>query len=163
MLAPKRVKNILNSEAAPPHSARLEPPSFAPQDRLKYFALIFLSSLTLLIARWLRPSPRGVGTHEQLGLPPCLFLHFTGFPCPSCGLTTSFAHAARLDFYQSLIIQPFGLIAFCLTILSIPLALYLIHRRIAWAGLIHARGGNVLLYSLLAFYVLSWLYKLLVT
>lgn len=163
MLAPRRVQNILNSKAAPKHSARLEPPSLALGDRLRYLALIFFSSLTLLIARWLRPAPRGVGTHEQLGLPPCLFLHFTGFPCPSCGLTTSFAHAARLHFYQSFITQPFGLITFCLTLLSIPLALYLIHCRIAWASLMHARGVNVLLYILLALYVLSWIYKLLVT
>lgn len=163
MLAPKRVQNILNSKAAPTHSAWLEPPSFTPRDRFRYLALIALSSLTLLLARWLRPAPRGVGTHEQLGLPPCLFLHFTGFPCPSCGLTTSFAHAARLHFYQSFITQPFGLIAFCLTLLSIPLALYLIHRRIAWSGLMHARSVNVLLYILLALYVLGWIYKLLVT
>lgn len=143
------------------HSALPDESPFSKHDQIKYLALIALSSLTLLIARLLRPSPRGVGTHEQLGLPPCLMLHLTGLPCPSCGLTTSFAHAARLDFYQALLTQPFGLLAFCLTVLSIPLALYLLRRRIAWASVIHARGANAVLYTLIACYLLSWIYKVL--
>lgn len=33
--------------------------------------------------------PRLQGTHRQLGLAPCLMLSSFGFPCPSCGMTTS--------------------------------------------------------------------------
>lgn len=47
------------------------------------------------VARWLEPDPRGLGTHEQLGLPPCLFLRVTGKPCMSCGMTTAFAWVTR--------------------------------------------------------------------
>ena len=47
------------------------------------------------VARWLEPDQRGYGTHEQFGLPPCAFRVLTGIPCPACGLTTSFAYAAR--------------------------------------------------------------------
>lgn len=43
----------------------------------------------------LRPDPRGLGTHEGLGLPPCGYLELTGRPCVSCGMTTSFAHTVR--------------------------------------------------------------------
>ena len=32
-----------------------------------------------------------MGTHQQLGLPPCNFVTLTGYPCPACGMTTSFA------------------------------------------------------------------------
>src|SRR5262249_51750842 len=99
-------------------------------DRNGYLAVAFVSALTLVIARLLHPSPRGLGTHEQLGLPPCPFLLLTGIPCPSCGLTTSFALAARLEFLSALTIQPFGLIAFCLTFLAIPISIFLIRRRI---------------------------------
>ena len=38
-----------------------------------------------------------LGTHRQLGLPPCSFLEATGRPCPSCGLTTSFSCTVRGD------------------------------------------------------------------
>lgn len=33
--------------------------------------------------------PRLQGTHRQLGPAPCLLLSNLGFPCPSCGMTTS--------------------------------------------------------------------------
>jgi hypothetical protein len=47
------------------------------------------------IAAWLRPDPRGFGSHQQLGLPPCSFEAVTHVPCPGCGLTTSFANMAH--------------------------------------------------------------------
>lgn len=56
-------------------------------------ALAFLAVLGL--ARWLRPDPRGFGTHRQLGLPPCEFRATTGYPCPACGMTTAFAWMTR--------------------------------------------------------------------
>ena len=49
----------------------------------------------LLTAAWLTPSPRGMGTHQQLGLPPCTLVQFLGIRCPSCGMTTSWAHLVR--------------------------------------------------------------------
>jgi hypothetical protein len=62
----------------------------------------------------------------------------------------------------SLTTQPFGLIAFCLTFLCIPLSIYFIRRRIAWSGFIHARYADKLIYILIAFYFLSWFYKIIV-
>jgi hypothetical protein len=49
----------------------------------------------LATARLLRPDPRGYGTHTQLGLLPCGFQATTGYPCPSCGMTTALAWATR--------------------------------------------------------------------
>ncbi|HEY8505076.1 MAG TPA: DUF2752 domain-containing protein [Gemmataceae bacterium] len=46
--------------------------------------------------------PLREGTHEQLGLPPCNFYRMTGRPCPSCGMTTSFALLVRGDVEGSL-------------------------------------------------------------
>lgn len=46
-------------------------------------------------ARMLEPDPRGFGTHQRLGLPPCTFRLLFGIPCFSCGMTTSFAHFTR--------------------------------------------------------------------
>jgi hypothetical protein len=133
---------------------------FTRQDRIRYLAISGVAAIVLLIARLLQPSPNGVGTHTQIGLPPCPFLHFTGIPCPSCGWTTSVTHSARLHFYEAIITQPFGLIVFFGAVLSIPLSLYLIHRRIPRSRLNEWRGWNFVMYALLALFLLSWLYKI---
>ena len=135
---------------------------FTSRDRIQYLVVIGLAAALLLIARLLRPSADGVGTHRQLGLPPCAFLHFTGIPCPSCGLTTSVAHAARFHFYQSLITQPFGLVVFISAVLSIPLSIYFIRRRVSWSTLDGLRGKNLVIYMLIALFILCWLYKIAV-
>jgi hypothetical protein len=59
------------------------------------------------IAVWLNPyepdgTPRRLGTHPQLGLPPCEFLVRFGRPCPGCGMTTSFSLLMHGDPLNSL-------------------------------------------------------------
>ena len=59
------------------------------------------------VAFWLNPydangQPRTMATHTQLGLPPCNFVILAGRPCPSCGMTTSFALLVRGDIRGSL-------------------------------------------------------------
>ena len=49
----------------------------------------------LVTSRVLSPDPDGIGTHQQLGLPPCTFQFLWGMRCPSCGMTTSWAHFVR--------------------------------------------------------------------
>ena len=60
------------------------------------------------VARRLEPDPRGFGTHTQLGLAPCAFALVTGHPCPTCGMTTSFAWFARGRFDRSWRANPAG-------------------------------------------------------
>lgn len=71
----------------------------------------FLGVLLVIgLSRWLTPSPYGVGTHLQLGLPPCSLYLITGRPCPTCGDTTSFAWMARghiLDALHANFLGPF--------------------------------------------------------
>lgn len=54
------------------------------------------------LAYRLEPDPRGFGTHQGLGLPPCTFRELCGLPCPSCGMTTSFSHFTRGQFSQAM-------------------------------------------------------------
>lgn len=134
--------------------------AFNHNDQITYLSLTALAIVTLSLARWLKPSANGFGTHEQIGLPPCLFFKLTGVPCPTCGMTTSFAHSARFHFYQAVITQPFGFIAFWLTVISIPLFLVLLRRRVPWSITISTRGVDWLIYVLLFAGLLSWLYKI---
>lgn len=71
--------------------------------RVRIFVLLGgVGLLALLVtARWLTPDARGLGTHEQLGLPPCGFYLWYGLPCPSCGMTTSWAWLARGELVQA--------------------------------------------------------------
>ena len=81
--------------------------------------LIAGSIWLLLTAFSVSPDPRGVGTHEQLGLSPCQYLATTGTPCISCGMTTSFAHTVRLQIPSALKANPAGTML-CLLIMTIP-------------------------------------------
>lgn len=62
------------------------------------------------IAVYLRPDPRGIGTHEQLFRGPCGMLLTTGYPCPTCGMTTAFAYAVRGQWVKAFWAQPVGLL-----------------------------------------------------
>lgn len=46
----------------------------------------------LLLAAVLRPADNGLGTHQQLGLPPCSARVIFGVRCPTCGMTTAWAN-----------------------------------------------------------------------
>ncbi len=75
-----------------------------------YAAIIAVTiGVIFLAAAWVAPSERGVGTHHQLGLPTCGWIVAADLPCPTCGMTTSFSHAVRGQFLQSLFAQPMGL------------------------------------------------------
>ena len=81
------------------------------------------------VAFWVRPYDAGgrpltLGTHLQIGLPPCTFYRWTGLPCPSCGMTTSFALLVRGDIWNSLRANAVGtlLAAFCLALVPWNLA-----------------------------------------
>ena len=80
--------------------------------RLRGLAIALGCGVLLALAVWLRPSETGVGTHEQLGLPPCEFLARTGWPCPTCGMTTSFAAMAHGRLALAWRAHPFGVVLF---------------------------------------------------
>lgn len=75
----------------------------------------------LLTAAWLEPDPRGRGTHEQLGLPPCTFSFMFNQPCPTCGMTTSWAYVMRGDFAAACAANVGGMI---LAVLALPISLW---------------------------------------
>jgi len=101
---------------------RLEAPRPAPA-RLSA-AVIFVGCAVLLaVAARLHPDGRGLGSHEQLGFPPCSFVVLFGRPCPTCGMTTAFAHAVRGELIAALRVQPAGLAAALATMVTACAAL----------------------------------------
>ncbi|MCA9086460.1 MAG: DUF2752 domain-containing protein [Planctomycetaceae bacterium] len=66
--------------------------------RIWYFLVVVLVASVFCVAAAVVPDPRGFGTHEQLGLPPCLVMTWCNHRCPHCGMTTSFAWLVRGDF-----------------------------------------------------------------
>ena len=94
-------------------------------------ALLSLVGLVLL-GMVLEPDPRGFGTHEKLGMRPCMPLELWNVPCPGCGVTTSVTHAVRGDLLGSLRVQPFGIVV-VLVVLVLS----------GWALSIHLRGRDL--------------------
>ena len=117
------------------------------------------------VAAWLDPydqdgRPRTMETHRQLGLPPCTFRTVTATPCPSCGITTSFALLMRGDMVNSLRANSVGTLLALFWMTLIPWALFSalrgrwlwiasIERALTWAVLVFlvlllARWGVVI-------------------
>lgn len=65
------------------------------QVRLAAGATLLGCVAVLACAAWLKPDPRGYGTHQQFGLGACGMILGTGLPCPTCGMTTAFSHTVR--------------------------------------------------------------------
>jgi hypothetical protein len=73
----------------------------------------------LAVAAFLTPAGGGHGTHTQLGLAPCSFLAATGKPCVSCGMTTSFTHAADGNLLAAAATQPAGAVLALLSAMTV--------------------------------------------
>lgn len=72
----------------------------------------------IAIAIWLRPDSRGYNTHTQLGLSPCALPATWGVPCPTCGMTTAFAHMAQGELAAGLRVQAFGAVLFVVMVVA---------------------------------------------
>ena len=102
--------------------------------------LAALVPLAMGLSPLIEPDPRGYGTHEQLGLPPCGIHAGLGAPCPACGVTTAVVLSWRGEVRASLLAQPFGFVlslaapAFALWVLAMQVA-----GRDAWKALTRAR------------------------
>lgn len=123
--------------------------------RSRFFAAIVGVGLSaaLLLASQLRPDPRGWGTHEQLGLPPCTFLILSGKRCPACGMTTAWAHFTHGRLADALRTHAAGtlLAVVALVVALAALVVAVRGRRLAWqprettiAGLAVTVAGAVL-------------------
>ncbi len=95
------------------------------------WSLFLVSGFSL--ALWLEPDPRGFGTHQRLGLPPCTFQTLFATPCPSCGMTTSFSNFARGRIVASIRANIAGFLLALACVVQIPWCWTSIYRgRLLW-------------------------------
>ncbi len=121
--------------------------------------LFLLSGFSL--ARSLKPDPRGFGTHQRLGLPACSFRMMFTIPCPSCGMTTSFAHFTRGQFRESAGANFAGLLLAIVCAIQIPWCV-----ASAWRGRLWkvSQPNVVAMWLLISFCVISaalWIFRLI--
>ncbi|MCF7958228.1 MAG: DUF2752 domain-containing protein [Phycisphaerae bacterium] len=76
--------------------------------RLVAALLAVVCAGVLAVAAKVSPNVSGMGTHRQLNLPACGFLERTGYPCITCGMTTSFSYMVRGQFFRGFTTQPAG-------------------------------------------------------
>ena len=97
--------------------------SLGKKTAIRVLAAGFLLTLSvlLIVASRLEPSESGLGTHHQLGLPPCSVRLLWGIRCPSCGMTTSWAHLTKGNLFAATKANVGGvLLAFCLLSSVVP-------------------------------------------
>lgn len=124
------------------------------------FGLVCSLIVLCLAGFYLTPDARGIGTHEQLGLPPCGFVEiFAGIPCPSCGYTTTFTLAAHGRPLEAFVNQPFGFVVFLLTGVGVPVLASAVVKNISLFALTERWRWGWLGVGFVTLWILSWIYK----
>jgi hypothetical protein len=139
------------------------PAAFAPdaQRRLLGAVAATIAAALLGVAAWLRPADDGIGTHMQLALPGCQWVTIMDLPCPTCGMTTAFAHAADGHLLASVRAQPFGALLAIAAAMTLIAGAYVALTGSALASLLPRLWGRRAGWLLAAAVMLAWAYKML--
>ena len=132
-------------------------PVYSP---LPFIILIVIFLMISAAGMMLTPSPDGVGTHESLGLPPCGFLVITGYPCPSCGLTTSISLLLHGQIFDAFRVQPFGVILFVSLFIIAGLSITALLIKIPFSVILNSNNLERVQLFLLTSMIIAWIYKI---
>jgi hypothetical protein len=140
-------------------------PDFTPvratvSQRLLALTVALACVAPLVVAAQLTPSPTGVGTHSEMGFASCQFLDRTGLPCPTCGMTTSFAWFARGNLLASAYVQPMGFVGALLAAAGFWIGLYIAVTGRPVVRLLQMVPYRYYLIPLLTFAVGAWGWKM---
>lgn len=116
----------------------------------------------LAVAAWMTPDARGLGTHQQLGFPPCTMVVLTGYPCPTCGMTTAFAHTVRGELISAFKAQPAGLILALAVIVVAAVSLGVVITGKVWKVNWYRISPTWITLAVMGVLLGGWLYKVLV-
>ena len=135
-------------------------PTLSVVQRMTAFVLAGLSLALLLTASRLTPDSSGMGTHHQLGLPRCGWLVSYGLPCPTCGMTTSFAHVVRGELASSLYAQPMGTLIALAAAMTLVAGLYCGVTGLPGAWWFKRVPTITILFAVLALTLVGWAWKI---
>ncbi|MCI0365808.1 MAG: DUF2752 domain-containing protein [Phycisphaerales bacterium] len=113
------------------------------------------------LAAWLTPSPTGLGTHQALKFPPCGWITMADLPCPTCGMTTAFAHAANGNLVASFLAQPMGCILALATAITLLVSVQVLITGSNLGRSFTVLWGKATVWGLSAIVFFSWMYKIL--
>jgi di/tricarboxylate transporter len=114
----------------------------------------------LLVAGSLRPAAGGLGTHTQMGLPPCSVKVMHDMPCPTCGMTTAFALAAHGRLIEAFVVQPFGAILALGLAMAVVVGGYVAVTGAAVGRWLRPLRSSSTLWVVLGMLVAAWGYKI---
>ena len=114
----------------------------------------------LLVARFLEPAASGMGTHQQLGLPPCSSILLWGMPCPACGMTTSWSLFTRGQWLESASVNIGGFLLALIALAYVPAGCYFGFTGRASRNERFSLGLAIALVTALAFAVFQWAVRL---
>ena len=140
----------------------VQPQKLTWSGRLGALAFALAALAMLVTAVLLKPSPTGEGTHTGMGMQRCQFLATTGLPCPTCGMTTSFAWFVRANWLASFYVQPMG---FCLALATGALfwaALYMTITGSPLNRLTRQLPMTHVVVAVLAFGIAAWGWKIFI-
>ncbi len=120
------------------------------------------ATILLGLASWLEPSASGLGTHTQLILAPCGWILTMNLPCPTCGMTTAFAHAANGNLLAALVAQPMGAVLAVATAMALVVGSFTAVTGSRVAVLFGGLWGRRTAWILGLGFGAAWLYKIIV-
>lgn len=140
---------------------RLPRPKSSPYEKAVQAAVAVCCALVVALSIYLTPDPRGYGTHEQLGFPSCSLAEAFHFPCPTCGLTTSFAHMGDFAPVQAFLVQPLGVIGFGMAAVTVLGAAVSVPLGISWLPFLRRANWPVAAWTALGAGIASWVFEII--
>lgn len=117
----------------------------------------------LITARVLEPDGSGMGTHQQLGLPPCTSVALFGMRCPGCGMTTSWSLFLRGQFVAAITANMGGVMLAIIGLVYVPWSCYFFFRGLTSRGEKFSFVLAMLLTSAMAVSMVQWIARWIAT
>ncbi|NIA07564.1 MAG: DUF2752 domain-containing protein [Actinobacteria bacterium] len=130
------------------------------------FLIGLLCTVVLLIAWHLEPDYLPLGPGSQLSFPGCSFRDRTGYPCPTCGMTTAWSKAVRGQLVTAFRANIAGVVLAVVTLLGALFGLATaVVGRVFYLGVVapvlDLFSPRRWLYGLLALILLAWAWNAL--